>query len=104
MIQKMSQEVWKRYSSEYLHTLQQRSKWLKPNGPSPTIGPLVLIKDENLPPCKWTLARIITLHSGRDSVNRVATVKTPTGMFKRSLVKLCPLPDLSKELVCPDIL
>ncbi|KAG5884250.1 hypothetical protein JTB14_011739 [Gonioctena quinquepunctata] len=75
MIQKMSQEVWKRYSSEYLHTLQQRSKWLKPNGPSPTIGSLVLIKDENLPPCKWTLARIITLHSGRDSVNRVATVK-----------------------------
>ncbi|KAG5858251.1 Protein of unknown function DUF5641, partial [Gonioctena quinquepunctata] len=50
MIQKMSQEVWKRYSSEYLHTLQQRSKWLKPNGPSPIIGSLVLIKDENLPP------------------------------------------------------
>ncbi|KAG5866944.1 hypothetical protein JTB14_026247 [Gonioctena quinquepunctata] len=72
------------------------------NGPSLTVRSLVPIEDENLPTCKEMLARIITLHPGRDSVNRVATVKSPTGISKRSFAKLCPLPDLSQGTILPD--
>ena len=48
---------WQRWSTDYLQSLQQRSKWrvamenLKPNQ-------LVLLKQPNLPPTKWLLGRI----------------------------------------------
>ncbi|KAG5869214.1 hypothetical protein JTB14_006538 [Gonioctena quinquepunctata] len=67
MIQKIQQDIWKRWHREYLHTLQQRGKWLKPQSTSPEVGSLVVIKDDNSPPCRWMLARVVELHPGRDS-------------------------------------
>ncbi|XP_044751732.1 uncharacterized protein LOC123311726 [Coccinella septempunctata] len=77
--------------SEYLHTLQQRSKWLT-SSPPPAIGTLVLIKSDNAPPLQWEMGRIMKVHPGLDNVVRVATVKTRRGTLKRPLLKLCPLP------------
>ena len=85
------QLFWKRWSTEYLHTLQQRTKWrfakdeIKEND-------FVLLRDENLPPMSWKKGRIHKLHKGTDGRNRVATVRTQTGLFKRPLVKLVYLP------------
>lgn len=93
MLQRMQQDFWNRWQNEYLHTLQQREKWLDPTSEKVIEGKLVLIKNELLPPLKWNLARIIQLHPGKDGVARVATVKTAQGIFKRPLVKLCPLPN-----------
>ncbi|KAJ8982007.1 hypothetical protein NQ317_004094 [Molorchus minor] len=72
-------------------TCSQRGKWLDVDI-TPTIGTLVLIKCDNLPPYKWSLGRIVALHFGDDKVARVATVRTANGSLKRPLVKLCPLP------------
>lgn len=91
LLQRLHQDFWRRWHSEYLHTLQQRAKWHKPCA-SPEIGSLVLVKTDNLPPSQWVLGRITEVHPGKDQVVRVATVKTNTGTFKRPLVKLCPLP------------
>nr|CAI5842936.1 unnamed protein product [Callosobruchus analis] len=89
LLQRLHQGFWRRYTLEYLHTLQQRSKWLdKPDNPQ--IGTLVLIKNENYPPTQWPLARIIALNLGPDGVARSAQVKTTNGVLHRPLVKLCP--------------
>lgn len=92
LIQRIHQDFWKKWHVEYLHTLQQRSKWLTSSN-LPKEGALVLIKNDNLPLLKWKLGRISALHPGADGVARVATIKTKDGLLKRSLVKLCPLPE-----------
>lgn len=91
LVQRMHQSFWKRWHDEYLHGLQQRSKWLKPNQPV-LIDTLVLLKNELVPPLQWRRGRIVELHPGQDGVPRVATVRTSDGLLKRPLVRLCPLP------------
>ncbi|KAJ8870760.1 hypothetical protein PR048_027059 [Dryococelus australis] len=47
-----------------------------------TIGTLVLIKDDNLPPLCWKLGRILKTFPGPDSIVKVAEVKTHQGVLK----------------------
>lgn len=90
-VQKIFQLIWKRWQSEYLTTLQSRTKWCNP---PVAIQPnqLVLVKDENNPPMSWPTARIVDIHSGSDGIVRVVTVRTPNGRFTRPVNKLCLLP------------
>ncbi|XP_050301534.1 uncharacterized protein LOC126739768 [Anthonomus grandis grandis] len=88
---KMHQDFWRRWSSEYLHTLHQCAKWHKPIvNLSP--GTLVLIRSDFAPPLQWHMGRVKEVHPGSDGVVRVATVQTSNGTLKRPVVKLCPLP------------
>jgi hypothetical protein len=91
LLQRMHQSFWDRWHREYLHTLQQRSKWHKPQTDL-SRGTLVLIKNDQVPPLQWNLGRVEDIHPGADGVIRVATVKTNGGSFQRPVVKLCPLP------------
>ncbi|XP_063537553.1 uncharacterized protein LOC134746911 [Cydia strobilella] len=91
LIQAMSQRLWRKWSDQYLHSLQMRRKWTSPTDP-PKLGDLVLIKEENLPPLKWRLGRIEELLPGKDGVVRVVRLKTSTGSFTRPVVKICRLP------------
>ncbi|XP_058820963.1 uncharacterized protein LOC131683146 [Topomyia yanbarensis] len=54
-LQSLREHFWRRWSIEYLNTLQARSKWIKG---SPNVVPklIVLIKEDNLPPQSWKLA------------------------------------------------
>lgn len=91
LLQRLHHDFWRRWHKEYLHSLQQRSKWLEPMT-TPQLGSLVLIKTDNVLPSQWLMGRIVTLHPGSDGVARVAEVKTKNGILTRPLVKLCPLP------------
>jgi hypothetical protein len=91
LLQRMHQSFWDRWHREYLHTLQQRSKWHKPQTDL-SRGTLVLIKNDQVPPLQWNLGRVEDIHPGADGVIRVAIVKTNGGSFRRPVVKLCPLP------------
>jgi hypothetical protein len=51
-VQQMIQKLWKFWSHDYHHQLQQRTKW-KDVQPNVTIGDLVLLKEDNLPPLMW---------------------------------------------------
>ncbi|KAK9721101.1 methyltransferase (DUF5641) [Popillia japonica] len=83
---------WRRWSTEYLATLQQRTKW-KVNSSNPIRkDDLVLLKEDHTPPSQWKLGRIQELHPGDDAVVRVVTVKTPAGTFRRSVTRVCVLP------------
>lgn len=92
LIESQTQHIWNRWLTEYLNTLQQSQKWhekldnLQENQ-------LVILKVDNVPPMLWPLARVLAIHPGPDNVVRVATVKTPTTTLKRSVDKLCPVPN-----------
>lgn len=73
-IQKIHQSFWNIWSSEYLTRLQQRPKWLQQTN-NINIGDLVLVREDNLPPSKWLLARVLDTHPGKDDKVRVVTLK-----------------------------
>ncbi|XP_050540356.1 uncharacterized protein LOC126904996 [Daktulosphaira vitifoliae] len=91
-VTQLTQQVWNRWQTEYLSTLQYRAKWTKSVGAVPKEGDLVLIKECNLPPLQWRLGRISKIFFGNDNIPRVAMVKTDRGEFKRAVRTLCPLP------------
>ncbi|XP_043271223.1 uncharacterized protein [Venturia canescens] len=91
LTQRITQDIWRRWSTEYISTLQGRSKW-NTNKPNLQLGDLVVIKDENLPPIRWKMDRIVELHPGSDKHVRVVTVRASNGRIKRSIAKVCKLP------------
>ncbi|XP_030752295.1 uncharacterized protein LOC115879542 [Sitophilus oryzae] len=91
LTQQIFQHFWSRWVKEYLHLLQQRTKWQTGN-PRLDVGTMVLMKEDNLPPMFWPLGRIIEVHPGSDSIVRVVSVKTKNGVFKRAISKICVLP------------
>lgn len=58
---------------------------------------MVLVKEDNLPPTKWRLGRVLKLIVGPDGVARVASIRTSNGVVSRALVRLCPLPVGSED-------
>lgn len=96
LLQQMYQHFWQRWSTEYISELQEKVKW-KSNNCKLSIGTLVLIKEDHLPPNKWLLGRVLNLHPGPDGISRVATVFTSKGETRRAIVKLCPLPNQQLE-------
>ncbi|XP_046602575.1 uncharacterized protein LOC124296586 [Neodiprion lecontei] len=87
----MPEHFWKRWSTEYLQSFQNLSKWQTHCG-NIKIGSIVLVKNENLPPSVWPLAKVIEVHPGTDGLVRVVTVKTKSAVLKRPIVNLCVLP------------
>ncbi|XP_065075911.1 uncharacterized protein LOC135699568 [Ochlerotatus camptorhynchus] len=89
-LQKYAQTFWHRWRNEYLKELNLQYN-ANPKRYQINVGDIVIVKDESLPPARWPLARITELHTGLDGVTRVVTVRTPTGIFKRAVCKICPL-------------
>jgi hypothetical protein len=101
LVSQMIETFWKRWSSqEYLHTLQQRTKW-KIEHENLKIGEIVIIKEDNLPPQRWLLGRITQIYPGKDNKIRVATVRLKEGEKLRVIVKLIKLPIVQEN--DPDI-
>ncbi|GBO39702.1 hypothetical protein AVEN_123231-1 [Araneus ventricosus] len=90
-VQKLNQIIWQKWSRDYLNNLQQRGKW-KFQKNNIEKGSLVLLKDDNLPICSWSMGRIHEVIPGKDGKVRVVLVKTANGIFKRSISNVCLLP------------
>ncbi|XP_058811177.1 uncharacterized protein LOC131676067 [Topomyia yanbarensis] len=90
-VQRRLQDFWKRWRTEYLVQLQGRTKWWKPPV-GVKEGSLVVIRDDNLPPTRWRMARIIETHPGPDGVVRVVSLRTTNGKVERPVDKICILP------------
>lgn len=56
-----------------------------------------MIKEDNLPPSRWKLGRIIKTLPGPDGLVRSVFLKTATGMLKRPIVKLALLESHEEE-------
>ncbi|GFS59025.1 DUF5641 domain-containing protein [Trichonephila clavipes] len=87
-ITKIIQLIWKRWSVDYLNSLQQRNKWHfeKKNA---KIGDMVIIKEDNLPSCQWSLGRINNIYPGKDSKVKDVEVKTTRDSCKVACPEKC---------------
>ncbi|GIY49013.1 hypothetical protein CEXT_145581 [Caerostris extrusa] len=54
MFKASGRDFGKRWHNEYLHSLQQRTKWRKPEE-NLQVGDLVIIKESNFPPANWAI-------------------------------------------------
>jgi len=91
LIKQAQQCFWKRWTNEYLQTLQGRQKWLRQDT-NLNIGDLVVVKSPGRPLMPWQLGRVTDVHPGTDEVVRVVTLKTAEGTLKRPVVKVVKLP------------
>ncbi|XP_071629537.1 uncharacterized protein [Temnothorax longispinosus] len=91
-IRLMQEQIWRSWSADYLHSLQQRHKWSE-SSPDLKIDELVLLKNNLLPLSKWELTRIRQVHPGADGRVRVITVRTANSEFKRPITQICRLPE-----------
>ena len=91
-IDKLLNDLWKRWTSEYLLALREGHKCLLARkGTSwPRVGDIVLIHDDG-PRSKWKLGQITGLQSGRDGLIRVANLRVASGNTTRPVVRLYPL-------------
>ncbi|XP_062704329.1 uncharacterized protein LOC109403153 [Aedes albopictus] len=89
-IKQYVQHFWRRWNVDYIHQLQQRSKWH--TKVSVEVGQLVIVREDNVPPQQWLLGRIEELFPGKDDIVRVVTVRTARGVYKRSVSRLSLLP------------
>lgn len=89
---KLQQDFWRSWSSDYLNELQQRPKNWTTRRENLQEGDIVIVKDNNLPPSNWLLARVSRTHPGDDGVVRVVTLKHQAGEMKRATSRVCRLP------------
>ncbi|XP_055588800.1 uncharacterized protein LOC129741119 [Uranotaenia lowii] len=85
------ERIWKRWSSQYLSDLHNRTKWTRKRN-NIAVGTMVLLKEDNLPPLQWALGRVTKIYPGPDGNIRVVDVKTKDSQFQRGIQKICVLP------------
>lgn len=90
LCQSMINHFWKRWSLEYLVTLQKMTKWHKANN-NLSVGDIVVIIEGKMVPTQWPMARIVGVHPGKDGIVQVVDVKTPTGTYRRPVHKVAKL-------------
>ena len=95
--QKLTNDLWQRWSNKYLAQLQRIVKWTTPNK-SLNVGDVVCVKSPTMGPTKWLLGRVMQEHRGEDGLVRVATIHTSQGIYKRPVTKLVPLPTYDENL------
>ncbi|GFS54669.1 integrase catalytic domain-containing protein [Trichonephila clavipes] len=62
---KVIQVVWKKWSTDYLNTLQQRGKWMIEKD-NVMCGTMVIVEEDFTPVCNWLLGRIVEVYHGSD--------------------------------------
>lgn len=87
MVQKMTQDLWKRWHEEYITTLMTRSKWTKQQRNLQT-NDLVIIREDNLAPSHWRLGRVIEIFPSKDGFVRAVRLRTQQGEYIRPITKL----------------
>lgn len=88
----IKQTFWKQWKNVYLTTLQNRPKW-RSLTPNIAVGSLVILRQDNVPPLQWPMARVVKVFPGADGAVRAIEVKTSNGhSHRRSVTKVCVLP------------
>ncbi|XP_055522766.1 uncharacterized protein LOC129716948 [Wyeomyia smithii] len=90
-VQNYLQHIWRRWSTQYLSELNSRTKWTMQRN-NLFVGAMVLRREDNIPPLKWRMGRVIDAHTGQDGNIRVMKVRTKDGIYVRGITKVCILP------------
>lgn len=95
LLDKLNQEFWRGMRVDYLSTLQNRYKWNRKQD-NLQIGDFVLLKDDNVPPAVWPIARIVETYPDKEGLVRIVKIRTPKTELTRPVQKLVRLP-IKKE-------
>lgn len=71
----MKQQFNDRWQRDYLHTLQVRNKWKRPQK-NLEVNDLVFVRDESLPLGQWLVGRITEVYPGKDGLVRNVRITT----------------------------
>ena len=55
------------------------------------VGDVVVLKEDNVIPTRWPIAKIVKVNPGSDKIVRVVTLKTENGVYTRPVTKLALL-------------
>ena len=87
-VQYLSDVFWRRWVKEYLPSLQERQKWVRPRR-NFAPGYIVLLAEENSPRCAWPLGRILEVKPNtKDGYVRMITLKTKSTILERPVDKV----------------
>ncbi|XP_078698382.1 uncharacterized protein LOC144925949 [Branchiostoma floridae x Branchiostoma belcheri] len=89
-VQYLADLFWRRWSKEYLTSLQERQKWSKQRR-NLAVGDVVILKEEQCPRGTWPLGRVIEVMPGNRGLVRRVKVKTQHNVLERPIDKLCVL-------------
>jgi hypothetical protein len=89
-VQYLSDVFWRRWTREYLPTLQLRQKWTK-SARNIEVGDVVILMDDNTPRNTWPLGRVTEAFPGSDGLVRSVVIKTKSAVLTRPVHKLCLL-------------
>jgi len=88
-VQSLANSFWTKWKTQYLHNLQGRQKWHKPQS-NIHKGDIVLVKNENIHRNEWPIARVIETHKTRDDLIRKVKVQLATTELNSKGVRLAP--------------
>ncbi|GBP62221.1 hypothetical protein EVAR_38223_1 [Eumeta japonica] len=90
LIVKIGQVFWERWRREFFAELQRRTK-RRTQEREISIGDVLVLKEDDIPPSQWRVRRVGGLYPHPDNISRVVDVKTCKGIVRRAINKLCPL-------------
>ncbi|XP_052268588.1 uncharacterized protein LOC127869969 [Dreissena polymorpha] len=89
------QQFYRRWKTEYLTSLREHHRMSGSNTQTINTGDVVQIHDDG-PRCRWKLAVVVDVVTGRDGHIRAAKVRTSNGLYTlRPIAKLYPLEVIS---------
>lgn len=98
LCQNMVNHFWKRWSLEYLTTLQRATKWHQSHN-NLTVGDIVVVIEDKMVPTQWPMAKIVEVHPGKDGIVRVVDIKTSTGTYRRPVHKVAKHGQLNNFII-----
>jgi hypothetical protein len=101
-VQYMADLFWRRWTKEYLPSLQQRAKWTTPQR-NMSCGDIVLLMDTSLPRNEWLMGRVVETYPGQDGRVRSVKVKTKNSQLVRPITKVCLLEAVATNTAGKDI-
>ena len=87
-MQNITDQFWRRWTKEYLQTLQVRQNWQDVRM-NLAVDHMVLLYDEHLPRRKWQLGRVTQVFPDANGEVRQVQVKTVWSSFRGPVTKLC---------------
>ena len=88
-VQHLTDTFWRRWTREYMPTLQVRQKW-NDKSRNFQVGDIVLVAEET-PRNVWPLARVLEVNRSDDGLVRSLKLKTSSTILTRPITKLCLL-------------
>ncbi|KAM8718232.1 hypothetical protein ACLKA7_000934 [Drosophila subpalustris] len=91
LVSAVKERFWASWSRDYLLGLQQKHRWTREEQ-NLEVDAVVLIHEDNVPSQNWLLGVVTDVVKGADGKVRVAVVRTKSGVYKRAIHRLAPLP------------